>query len=96
MFHVDYRHEEAQSPRSHYERETRTIVINLDHPQIARAVREGGGIDGRQFREITWEVAFVEYAIALCHERLGRDQFYSGGDALFDIRETINRVSILV
>ena len=31
-FHVEYQHEEEQSPRSHYEKEFRTIVINLDHP----------------------------------------------------------------
>lgn len=91
-FHVDYRHEEEQSPRSHYESESRTIVINLDHPQIARAAREGG-IDGKQFQEMTHEVAFVEYAIALGHERLRRDEFYPGSDLLFDIRETLNRVS---
>lgn len=92
-FSVEYRHEEERSPRSHYERETRTIVINLDHPQIARAAREGGGIDNKQFREMTYEVAFVEYAIALGHEKLSQDEFYGGSDALFDIRETINRVS---
>ena len=92
-FHVEYRHEEEHSPRSHYDKETRTIVVNLDHPQIARAARDGGGIEGKQFREMTYEIAFVEYAIALGHEKLRQDEFYSGSDALFDIRETINRVS---
>jgi hypothetical protein len=92
-FHVEYRHEEEKSRRSHYDSETRTIVINLDHPQVARAAREGGGTEGKQFKEMTYEIAFVEYAIALGHERLRRDEFYSGSDALFDIRETINRVS---
>jgi len=92
-FHVDYRHEEEQSPRSHYESESRTIVINLDHPQIARSARESGGIDGKHFQEITREVAFVEYAIALGHEKLRQDEFYPGSEALFDIRDTINRVS---
>lgn len=94
-FHVDYRHEEEQSPRSHYESESRTIVINLDHPQVARSEREGG-IEGRQFHEITREIAFVEYAIALGHERLRQDEFYPGSEALFDIRHTINRVSRVV
>ena len=92
-FHVEYRHEEENSHRSHYDKETRTIVVNLDHPQIARAERDGGGIEGKQFREMTYEVAFVEYAIALGHERLMQDEFYPASDALFDIRETINRVS---
>jgi hypothetical protein len=67
--------------------------VNLDHPQILAASREAGGIEGRQFKEVTREVALVEYAIALCHERLRRDEFYSGTDSLFDMRQTINRVS---
>jgi len=92
-FHVEYRHEERQSPRSHYESDSRTIVINLDHPQVARAAQASGGIDGKQFQEMTHEIAFVEYAIALGHEKLNRDEFYSGSDALFDMRDTINRVS---
>jgi hypothetical protein len=92
-FHVEYKHEEEKSPRSHYEGETRTIAINLDHPQIVRAYREGGGIEGKQFREITYEVACIEYAIALGHEQLSRDEFYGANDLLFDIRNTINRVS---
>lgn len=92
-FAVDFRHEEEQSARSHYERESRTIVINLDHPQIARAYREGGGIDGRQFREMTHEVAFVEYAIALSSEKLHKDEFYGSHDLMYDIRDTINRVT---
>jgi len=95
-FHVDYRHEEVQSQRSHYEREIRTIVVNLDHPQVSTAITNGGGIDGKQFREITYEIALVEYAIALGHERQFIDAFYSGSDALFDIRESINRVSAVL
>lgn len=95
-FRVDYRHENEQSPRSHYEHESRTIVINLDHPQISRALQEGGGIEGKQFREITAEIAFVEYAIALGHEKLERDEFYDGEEALRDIRNTVNRVSRLI
>lgn len=91
-FHVDHRHEEEQSPRSRYESESRTIVINLDHPQIARSAREGG-IDGKQFQEMTREIAFVEYAIALGYEKLRRDEFYSSSEMLLDIRDTINRVS---
>jgi hypothetical protein len=92
-FHVDYRREQERSPRSHYESESRTIVINLDHPQIARSAREGGGIDGKQFQEMTREVAFVEYAIALGYEKLRLDEFYDSSDTLLDIRDTINRVS---
>ena len=71
-------------------------MVNLDHPQVSTAITNGGGIDGKQFREITYEIALVEYAIALGHERQFIDAFYSGSDALFDIRESINRVSAVL
>ena len=91
-FQIEYRREDKESPRSRYEKETRTIVINLDHPQIARAAQDGG-IDGKLFKEITYEVAFVEYAIALVYEKLRRDPFHSGWDALYDIDHTIDRIT---
>ncbi len=92
-FRVEYRHAKENSPRSHYDKETRIIFINLDHPQIAGAARDSGGIESKQFREMTYEIAFVQYAIALGHERLEQDPFYSGIDTLYQINETINRVS---
>ena len=92
-FHVEYRHEGEASHRSHYDKETRTIIVNLDHSQITRSLIDGGGIDGKQFKEMAYEITFVEYSIALGREKLNQDEFYSGSDALFDIRETINRVS---
>lgn len=95
-FHVEYQHEAENSERSHYDMETRTIFVNLDHPQIARVLRDGGGIEAKQFKEITYEIAFVEYAYALGQERLKQDSFYSGLDALYDIRVTLNRVSRIV
>lgn len=95
-FRVDYRHEHEQSPRSHYEKESRTIVINLDHPQISRAFQEGGGIESKQFRQMTAEVAFVEYAIALGHEMSDQGKLDDIDDALLQIRNTVNRVSRLI
>lgn len=92
-FHVEYLHEGQSQARSRYDRDSRTIVINLDHPQIFRALRNNGGIEGREFKEMTFEVAGVEYAIALGYEKELLDPFYSGAEALFDIRDTINRVS---
>lgn len=93
-FSIDFEHGTEKNPRSRYERETKTIYINLDHPQIAGAYEAGGHrIDARQFREICYEVAAVEYALAISTEKLGYDQYYMASDALFDVRDTINRVT---
>ena len=91
---IDYENVTAEPSRSRYDRESKTIFINLDHPQIARAFESGGRrTDARQFREICYEVAAVEYAVALPYERLEKDAMYHASDALFDVKDTIDRVT---
>ena len=94
VFTIEYQNAGAANPRSSYEGESKTIFINLDHPQIAGAFDAGGRrVEARQFREITYEVASVEYAIALPFEKLEKDEFYDAGEALFDVKDTIDRVT---
>lgn len=94
-FSIDFEHGTADAPRSRYDREAKTILINLDHLQIANAYNAGGKqTDSLQFREMCYEVASVEYALAVPFEKLERDEFYHASDALFDVRETINRVTM--
>jgi hypothetical protein len=70
----------------------KTIFINVDHAQIAGAFDAGGKrTDSRQFREICYEVAAVEYSIALPYEKLERMELYPAEDALFDVKDTIDR-----
>ena len=95
-FSIDFKHETANAPRSHYVEDSRTIVVNLDHPQLAAASKSQGGLESRQFREIAYEVAFVEYAIALGREKIRYDPECDAEDALFDVREAINRVARLI
>lgn len=96
IFSIEYEHTTSERERSRYDGETKTIYINLDHPQIASAFEAGGErTDSRQFRQICYEVAAVEYAIALPYEKLERDEIYHyhAEDALFDVKETIDRVT---
>ena len=94
VFSIDYEHATDQEDRSRYERLSKTIWINLDHPQISGALSAGGGnIEGRQFRDVCYEVAAVEYALAVPYERLERDEHYEAADALYDVKDTINRVT---
>lgn len=93
VFSIEYQNATAESSRSTYDADSKTIFINLDHPQIASAFEAGGKrVESRQFREISYEVAAVEYAIALPSEKLERDEFYQASDALFEVKETIDRV----
>lgn len=91
-FGLDFRNETESAPRSRYEETTKTIVINLDHPQL-KAARKLGPQASAAFRQMSYELAFVEYALALGNEHLRRDPLISGEDALYEIRETINRVT---
>jgi len=95
LFSIEYRSETAAYPRSRYEPKTRTIIINLDHPQIAGAYHaSSGNTEARQFREISYEVAAVEYAIAIPYEKISQEgDWYEAAQALDDVRKTINRLA---
>jgi len=94
VFSIDYEHASEINPRSRYDGETKTIFVNLDHPQIVNAYEAGGrNTHARQFREICYEVAAVEYAIALPYEQIERNPNYEAEVALDDVRSTINRVT---
>ena len=94
IFSIDYAHETESAARSRYDPNSKTIWINLDHPQIASALKAGGGkVESRQFREMCYEVAAVEYALAIPYERIERDEILAPEDALYDVRDTVNRVT---
>ena len=94
VFSIEFEHFTVEENRSRYDGKTKTIFINLDHPQIASAFETGGNsTDSREFREVCYEVAAVEYAIALPYEKLEKDELYPAEDALFDVKETIDRVT---
>jgi hypothetical protein len=91
-FRLEYMHETEAASRSRYDPETKTIVINLDHPQVQAAAKLGGQ-ESIAFRQLSYELAFVEYALALEHEHTRRDPTRSSEDSLYHIRDTINRVA---
>jgi hypothetical protein len=95
LFSIEYRLESAEGKRSRYDKDTRTIVINLEHPQIAGAFRASGqNTESRQFREISYEIAVVEYAVDIPYEKIAQEgDYYQATDALYDVSETINRVT---
>lgn len=91
-FRVDFLKMGPESPRAKYERDERTIYVNLDHPQIAAALALGG-VTEIAFRRLSYEVAFSEYAIALASELAGGDWYHDITDPIVDIRDTLNRIS---
>lgn len=88
--HVEHQHLGEEESRGRYVSDRRTIIINLDHPEVAAAYKLGGP-DDPVFLRLTWEVAITEYAVALAQELV--EQYLVPDEALYDIRDTINRVS---
>ena len=82
----------AESYRAKYVRDERTILINLDHPQLVSA-RGFGSVEDPVFRRLAYEVAFSEYAIALASEMAQHDEYLDISDPIVAIRETINRIA---
>jgi hypothetical protein len=94
IFSLEYLHETPESNRSRYDSETRTIIVNLDHPQISNIfLSNSKNLESKIFRDVSYEVAAVEYALALPFEKMKIDNLYDAADALYDTREIINRVT---
>jgi hypothetical protein len=92
-FKVDFANMGIEEARAKYERDNRTIYINLEHPQIF-AARQRGGLEEPSFRRLSFEVAFSEYAIALASEMAGAGHYLDPVDPITDIRSTINRLAV--
>ena len=91
-FHIEFRKQGEASARAEYQSENRAIYINLEHPQIA-AARQGRQVEDPTFRRLAYEVAFSEYAVALAHELDNRGELIDPSEAIFEVRDAINRVA---
>jgi Histidine kinase-, DNA gyrase B-, and HSP90-like ATPase len=93
-FTVEFEHLGESDYRAKYVPEHRAIYVNLDHAQVSTALAQREPSDP-VFRRLAYEVALTEYALALARELDARQWFSDTGDALFEIRDTIDRVAKL-
>jgi hypothetical protein len=91
-FDVQYRNSGYDTPRAFYERDSRTIFINLDHPQIV-AARGSKEIEDPNFRRLSFEVAFTEYAVGFAQEMATAGYYQDFFEPLQDMRERIDSLS---
>lgn len=90
-FHVEFLNL-GDDRRAVYNRQTRTINVNLDHPQVTAALG-GDNVTDPTFRRLAYEVAFTEYAVAIHMEMALNDQYIDMTDPIVDIQDTIDRIS---
>ena len=91
-FNVQFSDLGPDDKRARYESESRTIYVNLEHPQVA-AARWLRGVEDATFRRLAYEVAFAEYALGLAHMLDEEGQFIETFEPIRDIRDTIDRVT---
>ncbi len=86
----------ANEKRAKYDRDNRTIYINLEHPRIAVEVAHAKGhspVDDPNFMRMAYEIAFTEYAIVLAQELSSAQYFFDPQDALVEVRQTLDDLS---
>lgn len=91
-FRVEFSNYSPEDFRATYDTKSRTIFINLDHPQLV-AAKGGKSVDDPFFRKFTFEIAFTEYAIALARELDNNDRLQDIPDAVYEVRTTIDRIA---
>lgn len=91
-FHIEFRNMGEETFRARYVSDERTIYINLDHPQLQKALASRSTEDV-VFKRLAYEVAFTEYAIALSSELASQGAYLDPFDPISDIRETIHRIA---
>lgn len=82
--------------RAKYDRETRRIIINLEHPRIVMEAKSAGDqsvVEDPKFLRMAYEIAFTEYAIVLAQELSTAQFYFDPQDALVELRQTIDDLS---
>lgn len=89
---VEYRNLGKEEERGRYDAGEKVVLINLDHPMVD-AARDSLGIDDPGFLRLSYEIAFTTYALGLARELLTKDPELTGDDVLFEVRDTLRRVT---
>jgi hypothetical protein len=95
-FNVSFEKIGINEKRAKYDKETRTIFINLEHPRIAMELKSAHSqipVDDPNFQRMAYEIAFTEYAIVLAQELSTVQYFFDPQDALVELRQTLDELS---
>jgi hypothetical protein len=85
-FKIDFHSAGHEATRCSYLESQLTILVNLDHPEVAAAHKDG---DTPLFRMLAFEAAAQEYAYATAYQRLEEDQSLDASDILQYVRATL-------
>lgn len=95
-FDVEFAKIGPNEKRAKYDKDTRTIYVNLEHPRIAVEIASSATrspVDDPNFVRMAYEIAFTEYAIVLAQELSSIQYYYDPQDALVEVRQTLDDLS---
>lgn len=87
-FSIEWDNAGPDAPRSNYIESELTILINLEHPEIAAAYAAGDS--SPLFRMLVFEAAAQEYCYATAYQQLEEDPSMDGSDTVQYVRTTID------
>jgi hypothetical protein len=90
-FKIDWENAGPEAPRSNYIESELTILINLDHPEIAAAYADGE--QSTFFRMLVFEAAAQEYCYATAYQQLEEDPSMDGSDTVQYLRITTDQLT---
>jgi hypothetical protein len=91
-FEVEYKNMGSDEDRATFTADKGVFTVNLDHPVLKSALKNLGTED-IGFIRLSHEIVFTEYALALANMAAVDDPDLPADDAIYDARETINRIS---
>jgi hypothetical protein len=91
-FDVEYKNMGIDADRIIFQSEKGVFILNLDHP-ILNSAYNNLGLDDIGFTRLSHEIVFTEYALALANLAARDDPDLPADEAIYDARETINRIS---
>lgn len=92
-FNIDFQKLGPDSFRAKYEDDTRTIIVNLDHPFLKKIENMAGDRTSTKYMRPAWEAALFEYAAATTIQKgtsnLMDDQL---ADGVIGMQETVDEL----
>ena len=68
-FHISFENLGSSDYRAKYEDDTRTIIVNLDHPFLKKIEEMAGDRTSTKYMRPAWEAALFEYAAAITTQK---------------------------
>jgi hypothetical protein len=89
-FSIAFEHAGQAAPRSRYLESELLIVVNLEHPELAAAYKDG---DSSLFRMLAFDAAAQEYSYATAYLRIDEDPSIDASDIVEYVRSTMDSLT---